>query len=126
MISAYNNSSGADPYRNSFAQWTNLSSTIGRISKAFNFIGRDPGPKSINIDLSQDSRNLVFSAGEGSVGRALLDTTLIFSSGPNYTSENSASANTHYNLSDPSTTNARLHVYKGPGYKGSERVDVLI
>ncbi len=125
-VSVSNVSGGTPPSPNSFAQWSNLSSTVGRINKTLNFVTRDPGAKAVNINLNQDERDLLFSAGKGSVGRALLDTTLIVSAGRDHSSGKTPFANAVYQMTDMSSSEARLNVYRNPGYRQSERVDLLV
>ncbi len=116
----------ATPPTDSFAQLSKLSATVGRINKALNFVNRDPGAKTVNINLNQDERDLIFSAGKGSVGRAILDTTLIVSAGRDHSSGKTPLANAVYQMTNISSSEARLNVYRSPGYKLSERVDLLV
>ncbi len=126
MISSTGNISASHTQSDAFASWKDLSSTVGRINKSLNFINRDPEAKSVNIDLSSNERNLLFSSGQGVVGRKLLDTTLIVSAGREYQSNKSSLINTHYSVTHPSSSNSRLNVYHESGYKLSERVDTLV
>ncbi len=125
-VSVGNMSGGAPLAPDSFAQWSNLSSTVGRINKALNFVNRDPGAKVVNINFNQDERDLIFSAGKGSVGRAILDTTLIVSAGRDHSSGKTPIANAVYQMTNISSSEARLNVYQSPGYKLSGRVDLLV
>ncbi len=125
-ISVNNISGAATSSQERFAQWSNLSSTVGRINKVLNFVNRDPGTKAVNINLNQDERDLIFSAGKGSVGRAILDTTLIVSAGREHSSGKQSFAGAVYQMTDLSSSEARLNVYRNPAYKQSERVDLLV
>lgn len=109
-----------------FAPWSRLSGIMGHLNRAFGFIGRDPGSKSVHLNLSQDERNLIFSVGGGSVGRALLDTTLIISASRSRNLPGSGLTKNRYSLSKLSTASAHLDGYRGSHRWLSSRVDLLI
>lgn len=109
-----------------FAPWSQLSGMMRHLNRAFGFIGRDSGSKSVHLDLSYEERNLIFSVGGGSVGRALLDTTLIMSAGRLHTSGNSGLSKTRYKLCNLSTAHARIDAYSGTRHWLSSRVDLLV
>ena len=114
------------PHKGKFAPWSHLSGIMSHLNRAFSFIGRDPGPKSLHLDLSQDERIVLFSVGGGSVGRALLDTTLVISASRLPTLARSGLTKNRYCLSDLSTARAHLDAYRGPRHWLSYRVDLLI
>lgn len=114
------------PRSGKFAPWSRLSGIIGHLNRSFGFIGRDPGSKSVHLDLSQDERNLIFSVGGGSVGRTLLDTTLIISAGRSPNLVRSGLTKNRYRLSNLSTASAHLDGYRGSHHWLSSRVDLLI
>ncbi len=126
MISSIRSAFSPRTFSGMFDSWSSVTRSIGKINKALNFIGRDPDKKSIDINLSNNERDMIFSIDNGSIGMALLNTTLIMSESRNYASFSSGFVATRYEIADISTSDARLYAYNSSGYKGSERVDYLI
>lgn len=109
-----------------FAPWSRLTKVLGHLNRAFGFIGKDSGSKSVRLDLSQEDGNLIFSLDGGSVGRALLDTTLINSASRMNNSPGSGLTKNRYCLTNLSSPGAHLDAYRGPRHYFSWRVDLLI
>ena len=110
----------------SFAPWSRLSKITGHLNRAFAYVGRDAGPKSVSLDLSRDDGNLIFGLDGGSVGHALLDATLINSACRVTASGEKGLTKNRYRLSDLSAPRAHLDAYRGPRHYFSWRVDLLI
>jgi hypothetical protein len=120
--------STAFPVTNSdeFASWSRVTKVVGRLNRAFGHIGKDSGSKSVRLDLSQEEGNLIFSLDGGSVGHALMDTTLINTVGRVTNSPKSGLTKNRYRLSKLSSPGAHFDAYRGPNHYYSWRVDLLI
>jgi hypothetical protein len=109
-----------------FAPWSRLSKVLGRLNRAFGYIGKDPGVKTVHFDLGREEGNLIFSLDGGSVGHALMDTSLINSAGRIHNTPGSGLTKNRYRLTKLSGRGAHLDAYRGPRHYMSWKVDLLI
>ena len=109
-----------------FAPWSRLSKVLGRLNRAFGYIGKDRGVKTVRLDLSREEGNLIFSLKGGSVGHALMDTALINSAGRINNTPGAGLTKNRYRLTNLSGRGAQLDAYRGPRHSMSWKVDLLI
>ena len=106
---------------------TKVTKIVGNYSRSINYIQQhDKGSKSIHLDLGAQERELLFTAGDGSVGKSVLNHTLIASVGSPLDRDESALSENRYTIKNASDSNARLEGYSGLNHTLSSRVDILI
>lgn len=107
-------------------RWGQVSQVMTHLNRSFGAIGRDGGPKSVSLGLSNNEREAIFSAGGGAIGQGLLENVLIMSaprlSGP----DRGPLINTNYKMTQLSTTYGHLSARRGPNLVRSSRIDTLV